>query len=136
MRVYYDRDADLNLIKGKKVAIIGYGSQGRAHALNLKESGVKDIAIGGQLKPLLDAARDLGLLAFDDTETAFRTFFGLVGRDIQIRLLLGDQLKLSQAEIARDAARATRQFLTLFGRPKGRKGNGASFEARSARTSG
>ena len=46
MRVYYDRDADLNLIKGKKVAIIGYGSQGRAHALNLKESGVKDIAIG------------------------------------------------------------------------------------------
>src|SRR4029078_4276451 len=46
MRVYYDRDADLNLIKGKKVAIIGYGSQGRAHALNLKDSGVKDIAIG------------------------------------------------------------------------------------------
>ena len=46
MRVYYDRDADLNLIKSKKVAIIGYGSQGRAHALNLKDSGVKDIAIG------------------------------------------------------------------------------------------
>src|SRR5690349_22369952 len=45
MRVYYDRDADLNLIKGKKVAIIGYGSQGRAHALNLKESGVKDLAV-------------------------------------------------------------------------------------------
>ena len=49
MRVYYDRDADVNLIKGKKVGIIGYGSQGRAHALSLKESGVKDIAIG--LKP-------------------------------------------------------------------------------------
>src|SRR5262245_55605067 len=46
MRVYYDRDADLNLIKGKKVAIIGYGSQGRAHALNLKDSGVKEIAVG------------------------------------------------------------------------------------------
>ncbi|TJV29763.1 MAG: ketol-acid reductoisomerase, partial [Mesorhizobium sp.] len=46
MRVYYDRDADLNLIKGKKVAIIGYGSQGRAHALNLKDSGVGEIAIG------------------------------------------------------------------------------------------
>jgi len=46
MRVYYDRDADLNLIKGKKVAIIGYGSQGRAHALNLKDSGVKDIRVG------------------------------------------------------------------------------------------
>ncbi|HRJ68373.1 MAG TPA: ketol-acid reductoisomerase [Beijerinckiaceae bacterium] len=49
MRVYYDRDADLNLIKGKKVCIVGYGSQGRAHALNLKESGVKNIVIA--LKP-------------------------------------------------------------------------------------
>ena len=47
-----------------------------------------------------------GLLAFDDTETAFRTFFGLVGRDVQIRLLLGDRLETTEAEIARDAARA------------------------------
>ncbi|WP_208440660.1 ketol-acid reductoisomerase [Bartonella raoultii] len=45
MRVYYDRDADVNLIKGKKVAIIGYGSQGRAHALNLKDSGVQNVQI-------------------------------------------------------------------------------------------
>jgi ketol-acid reductoisomerase len=45
MRVYYDRDADLNLIKSKKVVIVGYGSQGHAHALNLKESGVKQIAV-------------------------------------------------------------------------------------------
>src|SRR5262247_147277 len=45
MRVYYDRDADLNLIKGKKVAIIGYGSQGHAHILNLRDSGVKDVAV-------------------------------------------------------------------------------------------
>ena len=45
MRVYYDQDADLNLIKSKKVAIIGYGSQGRAHALNCKDSGVSDIRV-------------------------------------------------------------------------------------------
>jgi ketol-acid reductoisomerase len=45
MRVYYDRDADVNLIKDRKVAIIGYGSQGRAHALNLKDSGVKDVRV-------------------------------------------------------------------------------------------
>lgn len=45
MRVFYDRDADLNLIKSKKVSIVGYGSQGRAHALNLKDSGVKDVQI-------------------------------------------------------------------------------------------
>ena len=45
MRVYYDRDADINLIKNKKVVIIGYGSQGHAHAANLKDSGVKDVAV-------------------------------------------------------------------------------------------
>ena len=46
MRVYYDRDADVNLIKSKKVAIIGYGSQGHAHAINLSESGVKEVVVG------------------------------------------------------------------------------------------
>jgi ketol-acid reductoisomerase len=45
MRVYYDRDADINLIKGKKVAIVGYGSQGHAHALNLRDSGCGEVAI-------------------------------------------------------------------------------------------
>ena len=45
MRVYYDRDADLNLIKGKKVAVVGYGSQGHAHALNMRDSGVKNVAV-------------------------------------------------------------------------------------------
>jgi len=45
MRVYYDRDADINLIKGKKVVIIGYGSQGHAHALNLRDSGIENVAI-------------------------------------------------------------------------------------------
>jgi ketol-acid reductoisomerase len=46
MKVYYDKDADQNLIKGKKVAILGYGSQGHAHAQNMKDSGVKDIVVG------------------------------------------------------------------------------------------
>ena len=46
MRVYYDRDADVNLIKGKNVAIIGFGSQGHAHALNLKDSGSKNLVVG------------------------------------------------------------------------------------------
>jgi len=45
MRVYYDRDCDINLIKDKKVAIVGYGSQGHAHALNLRDSGVKKVAV-------------------------------------------------------------------------------------------
>ena len=85
-------------------------------------------AIGERLKPVLDAGREAGLLAFDDTETAFRTLFGLAGRDVQIRLLLGDTLTLSKAEIARDAERATEQFLTLYGTAQndpGRKTNNA-----------
>jgi ketol-acid reductoisomerase len=46
MRVYYDRDADVNLIKGRRVAVIGYGSQGHAHARNLHDSGVRDVVVG------------------------------------------------------------------------------------------
>jgi ketol-acid reductoisomerase len=45
MRVYYDRDADVNLVKGKKVAVVGYGSQGHAHAQNLRDSGVAEVKI-------------------------------------------------------------------------------------------
>jgi len=45
MRVYYDRDADIGIIKGKKIAIVGYGSQGHAHAQNLKDSGVAEVAV-------------------------------------------------------------------------------------------
>ena len=44
MRVYYDRDCDINLIKDKNVAVVGYGSQGHAHALNMRDSGVKNVA--------------------------------------------------------------------------------------------
>ena len=43
--MFYENDADLSLIQSKKVAIIGYGSQGHAHALNLKDSGV-DVVVG------------------------------------------------------------------------------------------
>lgn len=46
MKVYYDRDADINILKAKKVAVIGYGSQGRAHAMNMKDSGIEGIRIG------------------------------------------------------------------------------------------
>ncbi len=45
MKMYYEKDADINLIKNKKVAIFGYGSQGHAHALNLKDSGVKEVVV-------------------------------------------------------------------------------------------
>ncbi len=55
MRVYYDRDCDVNLIKDKKVAILGYGSQGHAHALNLRDSGAKNVVVA--LRPGSASAR-------------------------------------------------------------------------------
>jgi len=61
MKVYYDKDADLSLIKGKKVTILGYGSQGHAHALNLNDSGMKvtvGLRKGG---PSWDKAKKAGL---------------------------------------------------------------------------
>ena len=45
MKIFYEKDADVNIIKSKKVAIFGFGSQGHAHALNLKDSGVKEVVV-------------------------------------------------------------------------------------------
>jgi ketol-acid reductoisomerase len=71
MRVYYDRDADVNLIKGKKVVVVGYGSQGHAHALNLKDSGVKEVRValrsGSATAKKAEAA---GLTVMTPTEAA------------------------------------------------------------------
>jgi AcrR family transcriptional regulator len=78
-------------------------------------------ALARRLKPVLEAGRQAELLDFSDAETAFRTFFGLVVRDVQIRLLLGDRLELTEAAIGGDAARATQQFLALFEAKTGRK---------------
>lgn len=74
------------------------------------------LEMGRRLKPVLEAGRDARLLRFDSSEEAFRTFFGLVVRDVQIRLLLGDDFTLSQDDIDRDAESATDQFFTLFER--------------------
>jgi ketol-acid reductoisomerase len=71
MRVYYDRDADVNLIKSKKVAIVGYGSQGHAHALNLKDSGVKELVVA--LRPgsaAIAKAEGAGLKVMDPAAAA------------------------------------------------------------------
>ena len=54
MRVYYDRDADINLIKDKKIIIVGYGSQGHAHAMNLRDSGIINVGIALQEGLLTD----------------------------------------------------------------------------------
>lgn len=71
MRVYYDNDCDVNLIKGKKVVIVGYGSQGHAHANNLKDSGVKDIRVA--LRPgsaSAKKAQDAGIEVMEPAEAA------------------------------------------------------------------
>jgi ketol-acid reductoisomerase len=70
--MYYDNDADLDLLKGKTVAILGYGSQGHAHSLNLKDSGV-DVVVG--LRPgskSVEQARSNGLDVADVAEAASR----------------------------------------------------------------
>ncbi|MDR3519091.1 MAG: ketol-acid reductoisomerase [Azospirillaceae bacterium] len=71
MRVYYDRDSDLNLIKGKRVAVIGYGSQGHAHANNLRDSGVKDVVVGlRDGSASAKKARDAGFTVLSPAEAA------------------------------------------------------------------
>ncbi|MCE7026387.1 TetR/AcrR family transcriptional regulator [Jiella avicenniae] len=96
------------------------GGGGRNLGRIVLENG--PVAMGRRLRPLLELGREAGLLAFDDAGEAFRDFFGLVVRDVQIRLLLGDRIDLSPSDIRAGAARAARQFLVLYGaghRPDG-----------------
>ncbi|MBM5782261.1 MAG: ketol-acid reductoisomerase, partial [Pelagibacterales bacterium] len=71
MKVYYDIDADLNIIKGKKVAIIGYGSQAHAHAQNLRDSGVKEVKIAlRQGSASIAKAQNAGFEVLSNSEAA------------------------------------------------------------------
>ena len=98
MKVYYDKDADLNLIKAKKVTIVGYGSQGHAHAANLKDSGVtvtiglrkggsswaKAVAAGHNVQDIADAvkAADVIMLLIPD-ETMAQIFDAEVASNLK-----------------------------------------------------
>jgi len=70
MRVYYDRDADLKFITGKKVAVIGFGSQGHAHALNMRDSGVKEVAIAARPGASASKAEAAGFKVMSVAEAA------------------------------------------------------------------
>jgi ketol-acid reductoisomerase len=70
MRVYYDRDADVNLIKARKVAVIGFGSQGHAHAMNMRDSGVKEVAIGLRPGPSWKKAEAAGFPVMTPADAA------------------------------------------------------------------
>jgi ketol-acid reductoisomerase len=93
MRVYYDRDADVNLIKGKKVVIVGYGSQGFAHANNLKDSGVKEVTVA--LRPGSATAKKAEEAGFTVMSPADAAAWGDV-----VMMLTPDEL---QADIYRDS---------------------------------
>ncbi len=93
MKVYYDKDADLDYLKGKKIAVIGYGAQGYAHANNLKDSGC-DVIVGLQPEsPSRAKAESAGLTVQDTAEAAFNG-------DI-IMMLVPDELapKIYQREV-------------------------------------
>jgi ketol-acid reductoisomerase len=71
MQVYYDKDCDADLIKGKKVAVVGYGSQGHAHAQNLRDSGVRDVAIAlREGSATRRKAEDAGFRVMSNSEAA------------------------------------------------------------------
>lgn len=72
---------------------------------------------GPRLKPAIEAGMRAGVLRPLDSEEAFRDFYGLAVRDTQIRILLGDDLRLSPKDIEAEARRATAQFFTLYAAP-------------------
>ena len=69
VKMYYDKDADMNILKGKKIAVIGYGSQGHAHANNLKESGI-DVIVGVKKGASWDKAVAAGFTVMTVAEAA------------------------------------------------------------------
>ena len=70
LKIYYDADADLNLLKGRTVAVIGYGSQGRAHAMNLQDSGVKVVVGLRKTSPRWKQVEEDGLEVMETAEAA------------------------------------------------------------------
>lgn len=91
-KLYYQKDCDLNLLKGKKVAIIGYGSQGHAHALNLHESGVEVIVGLYEGSPSWKKAEKVGLTVMDAKDAAKVADF--------IMILINDE---KQAKLYKDS---------------------------------
>lgn len=96
-----------------RLAVSHAGAEKRGLGAIVLENGRREM--GRRLKPVLEAGRDARLLQFESAEEAFRTFFGLVVRDVQIRLLLGDELILTPAQIEKDARAATEQFFAIYG---------------------
>jgi AcrR family transcriptional regulator len=96
-----------------RLAIGHAGVEKRGLGAIVLENG--PLAIRSRLKPVLEAGREARLLNFESSEEAYRTFFGLVVRDTQIRLLLGEGLHLTPRQIEDEAAVATERFFALYG---------------------
>lgn len=96
-----------------RIAVTHAGTDRYGLGAIVLENGRREM--GRRLRPVLEAGRSVGYLHFKDSEEAFRTFFGLVVRDVQVRRLLGDDFAPDEAEIVGDAQRATEQFMTLYG---------------------
>ena len=102
MKVYYEKDADLSLIKGKKVTIVGYGSQGHAHAQNLNDSGVK-VTVGLRKDgPSWEKARKAGLKVAE-VEAAVE------GADVVM------MLRVQRERMSEDLGDAPGEYLARYG---------------------
>jgi AcrR family transcriptional regulator len=95
-----------------RAAIFSAGTDNGELGAVVLENGRR--AMGRRLKPVLEAGRDANLLNFKDSEEAFRDFFGLIVRDVQIRLLLGEELSITINQIKYFAVVSTKQFLKLY----------------------
>ena len=93
MRVYYDRDADLALIKSKTVAVVGYGSQGHAHALNLRDSGIANVIVAlkkGSTSAKKAEAEKLKVMTVADAAKAADVIMILAPDETQAEIYLAD----------------------------------------------
>ena len=87
MQVYYDRDADLSVLKGKKVAVLGYGSQGHAHANNLRDSGVEVVVGLRRGSNSWPKAEKAGLKVAETAEAAASADIVMIAHDFRRKYL-------------------------------------------------
>ena len=103
-KLYYDKDADLSLLKGKTIAIIGYGSQGHAHALNLKDAGF-DVVVGlyrGSKSWEKAKADGLKVMAADEAASAGHIVMILIPDQHQRQVYAESIVAATLSRLARD----------------------------------
>ena len=120
--IFYDEDADLSLIQGKKVAVIGYGSQGHAHALNLRDSGVEVVVGLKEGSKSIAKAEEAGFTVQSVADAAaWADVIVILAPDQLQRTIYADDIATSSRRARRSSSATASTSASATSRPRGRR---------------